>query len=98
MDGIDSFFDWACQDLPRNAERYAWQGQALLKKQLRSEEMPLSFANLSPCLVSMEACAIAPFGFRWTHRAASEHGHRIDMGLQPDEHAGVLQAAALLDL
>lgn len=36
-------------------------GKALLKKQLKRDQMIPFFANLSPCLIGMEACGSAHY-------------------------------------
>ncbi len=37
------------------------QGNVLLRKQLRREQVAVFFANLQPCLIGMEACGSAHF-------------------------------------
>lgn len=46
-------------------------GKAVLRKQLRRNEMAKFFANLEPCLIGMEACGSAHY---WA-RKLSEFGH-----------------------
>ena len=38
------------------------RGKAVLKKQLKREQMAAFFANLAPCLIGMEAAAAHIFG------------------------------------
>ena len=40
------------------------RGKAVLKKQLKREQMVTFFANLPPCLIGMEACGSAHFWAR----------------------------------
>jgi hypothetical protein len=39
-------------------------GKAVLKKQIKREEMAVFFANLAPCLIGMEACGSAHYWAR----------------------------------
>ena len=48
-------------------------GKAVLREQLRREQMAPFFANLPPCLVGMEACASA---HHWARKLAS-FGHTV---------------------
>src|SRR3972149_2826377 len=48
-------------------------GKAVLRKQLRRNEMAKFFANLEPCLIGMEACGSAHY---WA-RKLSEFGHTV---------------------
>lgn len=51
------------------------QGKAVLRKQLRRCEMAKYFANLTPCLVGMEACGSA---HHWA-RKLGEFGHTVKL-------------------
>ena len=48
-------------------------GKAVLRKQLRRDQVAPYFANLPPCLIDMEACASAP---HWVRKLASL-GHTV---------------------
>lgn len=50
-------------------------GKTVLKKQIRRENMPEFFANLTPCLVGMEACGSAHF---WA-RKLEAMGHTVKL-------------------
>jgi len=50
-------------------------GKAVLRKQLKRAQMPLFFANLSPCLIGMEACGSA---HHWA-RKLMELGHTVKL-------------------
>jgi transposase len=50
-------------------------GKAILRKQLRRNEMSKFFANLEPCLIGMEACGSA---HHWA-RKLSELGHTVKL-------------------
>jgi len=50
-------------------------GKAVLRKQLRRNEMAKFFANLEPCLIGMEACGSAHY---WA-RKLSEFGHTVKL-------------------
>ena len=49
------------------------RGKAVLRKQLRREQMMTFFANLSPCLIGMEACGSA---HHWA-RTLQGQGHTV---------------------
>jgi len=49
------------------------RGKALIKKQLKRDQMVTFFANLKPCLIGMEACGSA---HHWA-RKLSEFGHTV---------------------
>ena len=49
------------------------RGRAVLRKQLRRDQMSAFFANLPPCLVGMEACASA---HHWA-RSLQKFGHTV---------------------
>lgn len=49
------------------------QGKAVLKKQLKREQMAPYFANLEPCLIGMEACGSSHF---WARKLQS-FGHTV---------------------
>jgi transposase len=49
------------------------RGRAVLRKQLRRDQMTAFFANLPPCLIGMEACASA---HHWA-RTLQEFGHTV---------------------
>jgi len=49
------------------------RGRAVLRKQLRREQMTAFFANLPPCLIGMEACASA---HHWA-RTLQKFGHTV---------------------
>jgi hypothetical protein len=49
------------------------RGKAVLRKQLRREQITAFFANLAPCLIGMEACASA---HHWGPRSATTRAHR----------------------
>jgi len=51
------------------------QGKAVLRKQLRRNEMAKFFANLEPCLIGMEACGSS---HHWA-RKLSEFGHTVKL-------------------
>jgi transposase len=48
-------------------------GKAVLRKQLRRDQVAPFFANLPPCLIGMEACASA---HHWTRKLVSL-GHTV---------------------
>jgi transposase len=48
-------------------------GKALIRKQLKRDQMVTFFANLKPCLIGMEACGSA---HHWA-RKLSEFGHTV---------------------
>lgn len=50
-------------------------GKAVLRKQLRRNEMAKFFANLEPCLIGMEACGSAHY---WA-RKLGEFGHTVKL-------------------
>lgn len=50
-------------------------GKALLKKQIKREEMALFFSNLAPCLIGMEACGSAHY---WARKLQSQ-GHAVKL-------------------
>jgi transposase len=50
------------------------RGRAVLRKQLRRDQMTAFFANLPPCLIGMEACGSAHHWARTLHK----------FGLAPD--------------
>ena len=50
-------------------------GKAVLRKQLRRNEMAKFFANLEPCLIGMEACGSA---HHWA-RKLSAFGHTVKL-------------------
>jgi transposase len=49
------------------------RGKAVLRKQLRRDQVGAHFANLPPCLIGMEACASA---HHWG-RVLQRHGHTV---------------------
>ena len=49
------------------------RGKAVLRKQLRREQVAAFFVNLPPCLIGMEACASA---HHWG-RVLQRHGHTV---------------------
>lgn len=49
------------------------QGKTVLKKQIKRDEMPVFFANLSPCLIGMEACGSAHY---WARKLQGQ-GHTV---------------------
>jgi transposase len=49
------------------------RGRAVLRKQLRRDQMARFFANLPPCLIGMEACASA---HHWA-RTLQKFGHTV---------------------
>jgi len=49
------------------------RGRAVLRKQLRRDQMTVFFANLPPCLIGMEACASA---HHWA-RTLQKSGHTV---------------------
>lgn len=49
------------------------RGKAVLKKQLKREQMALFFVNMPPCLIGMEACGSAHY---WA-RKLQEMGHTV---------------------
>ncbi len=49
------------------------RGKAVLRKQLRRAQVTVFFANLSPCVIGMEACASAHY---WG-RTLSRFGHTV---------------------
>jgi transposase len=49
------------------------RGRAVLRKQLRRDQMTAFFANLPPCLIGMEACASA---HHWA-RTLQKFGHTV---------------------
>ncbi len=49
------------------------RGRAVLRKQLRRDQMAAFFANLPPCLIGMEACASAHHWARTLHK----FGHTV---------------------
>lgn len=49
------------------------QGKAILKKQLKRDQMAVFFANLTPCLIGMEACGSAHY---WS-RKLQALGHTV---------------------
>ena len=51
------------------------RGKAILKKQLKREQMPAFFANLAPCLIGMEACGSAHF---WANKLQAM-GHTVKL-------------------
>jgi transposase len=51
------------------------KGKPTLSKQLKRKELRKFFANLSPCLIGMEACASAHF---WA-RQLSVFGHTVKL-------------------
>jgi len=51
------------------------RGKTVLKKQLRREQMAPFFANLTPCLIGMEACGSAHF---WANKLAGL-GHTVKL-------------------
>ena len=50
-------------------------GKAVLKKQIKREEMAVFFANLAPCLIGMEACGSA---YYWGRKLQSQ-GHTVKL-------------------
>lgn len=50
-------------------------GKAVLKKQIKREEMAVFFANLAPCLIGMEACGSA---HHWARKLQSQ-GHTVKL-------------------
>jgi transposase len=50
-------------------------GKAVLKKQIRREEMPSFFANLPPCIIGMEACGSAHY---WARKLQGQ-GHTVKL-------------------
>jgi transposase len=50
-------------------------GKAVLKKQIKREEMSVFFANLAPCLIGMEACGGAHY---WARKLQSQ-GHTVKL-------------------
>ncbi|MGJ9420783.1 IS110 family transposase [Massilia sp. CMS3.1] len=50
-------------------------GKAVLKKQIKRDEMAVFFANLAPCLIGMEACGGAHY---WARKLQS-HGHTVKL-------------------
>jgi len=53
--------------------RMPWQG--VLKKQLKRNQVLSFFANLPPCVIGMEACAVAHHGAR----KLESFGHRVKL-------------------
>lgn len=51
------------------------RGKAVLKKQLKREQMAAFFANLTPCLIGMEACGSAHF---WANKLQAM-GHAVKL-------------------
>lgn len=51
------------------------RGKAVLKKQLKREQMAAFFANLTPCLIGMEACGSAHF---WANKLQAM-GHVVKL-------------------
>lgn len=51
------------------------RGKAVLKKQLKREQMAAFFANLAPCLIGMEACGSAHF---WANKLQAM-GHTVKL-------------------
>lgn len=51
------------------------QGKTVLKKQLKRDEMTVFFANLSPCLIGMEACGSA---HHWARKLQGQ-GHTVKL-------------------
>ena len=51
------------------------RGKAVLKKQLKRSQVAASFANLSPCLIGMEACCSA---HHWARKLES-FGHTVKL-------------------
>jgi transposase len=49
------------------------RGKAVLRKQLRRDQVAAYFANLPPCLIGMEACASA----HHLGRVLQRHGHTV---------------------
>ena len=50
-------------------------GKAVLKKQIKRDEMAVFFANLTPCLIGMEACGSAHY---WA-RKLQRQGHTVKL-------------------
>jgi transposase len=50
-------------------------GKAVLKKQIKREEMTVFFANLAPCLIGMEACGSAHY---WARKLQIQ-GHTVKL-------------------
>ena len=50
-------------------------GKAVLKKQIKREEMAVFFANLAPCLIGMEACGSAHY---WARKLQIQ-GHAVKL-------------------
>jgi transposase len=50
-------------------------GTAVLKKQIKRDEMAVFFVNLTPCLIGMEACGSAHY---WARKLQSQ-GHTVKM-------------------
>jgi transposase len=50
-------------------------GKAVLKKQIKREEMAVFFANLAPCLIGMEACGSAHY---WARKLQIQ-GHTVKL-------------------
>jgi transposase len=51
------------------------QGKTVLKKQIKRDEMTVFFANLSPCLIDIEACGSA---HHWARKLQSQ-GHTVKL-------------------
>jgi transposase len=51
------------------------RGRAVLRKQLRRDQMTAFFVNLPPCLIGMELCASA---HRWA-RTLQRFGHTVHL-------------------
>jgi transposase len=51
------------------------RGKSVLKRKLKRKDVMKFFANLSPCLIGMEACGSAHF---WA-RKLNEHGHTVKL-------------------
>jgi len=51
------------------------QGKTVLKKQIKRDEMTVFFANLSPCLIGMEACGSAHY---WARKLQAQ-GHTVKL-------------------
>ena len=51
------------------------QGRAVLKKQMKRDELAVFFANLPPCLIGMEACGSAHF---WARKLQGQ-GHTVKL-------------------
>ena len=50
-------------------------GKAVLKKQIKRDEMALFFANLTPCLIGMKACGSAHY---WARKLLRQ-GHTVKL-------------------